>query len=187
MRMAINPILMKPQIVSSYIPLIDSIVGDFMRNIPHIQNEKGEMPENFQDYLNRWSLESITAISLEKRLGLMNFKDKNESGMKIAKAVRKIILLGMEFEMKPSAWRYYETKRFKELLQAYDDLTEYIRRLFQLICSLTFLTIQGCRRRSLKRPKSVTRLERSQEIRSKGFCSSFCRRTRGLRLSWRLI
>lgn len=117
---------MKPQTVSSYIPLIDSIVNDFMKNIPLIQNEKGEMPPDFSEYVNLWSLESITAIVLEKRLGLMDFKKKNEDGMKIARAVRKIILLSMDYELKPSIWRYYETKGFKELLQAYNDLTEYV-------------------------------------------------------------
>lgn len=117
---------MKPQIVSSYIPLIDSVVNDFMKNIPELQDEKGEMPANFSEYLNRWSLESITAIALEKRLGLMNFKEKNELGMKISKAVRKIFVMGMEFEMKPSIWRYYETKAFKELMQAFNDLTESV-------------------------------------------------------------
>lgn len=124
MRQAVNPIIMKPQIVSSYIPLIDSVVNDFMKNIPLIQNEKGEMPADFSEYLNLWSLESIAAIAMEKRLGLMDFKHKSEEGMKIAKAVRKIVLLSVDIEMKPSIWRYYETKAFKELITAYDELTE---------------------------------------------------------------
>lgn len=124
MRLAINPILMQPKLVKSYIPTIDGIVNDFMQNIDGIQNEKGEMPANFADYLNRWSLESITAITLEKRLGLMDFKNPSEIGLKISKVVRKILTLGMDFEMKPTIWRFYETKEFKELMQAYNDLTE---------------------------------------------------------------
>lgn len=124
MRLAINPILMQPKIVKSYIPTIDGIVNDFMQNIESIQDKNGETPANFSDYLNRWSLESITAIALEKRLGLMDFKSTNEVGIKISKAVRKILSLGMEFEMKPSLWRFYETKQFKELMQAYNELTE---------------------------------------------------------------
>lgn len=124
MRMIINPILMHPKLVKSYIPTIDRIVQDFLSNLPSIQDEKGETPANFNDYLNRWSLESITAVVLEKRLGLMDFKNTAEDGLKIAAAIRKIFVLGVEFEMKPSLWRVYESKQFKELIQAYDDLTE---------------------------------------------------------------
>lgn len=124
MRSVINPILMQPRFVKSYIPTIDGIVNDFLRNIPKIQDENGETPANFNEFINRWSLESITAVVMEKRLGLMDFDNTTIAGEKIAKAVRKILTLGLEFEMKPSIWRYYETKEFKELMEAYNDLTE---------------------------------------------------------------
>jgi cytochrome P450 family 12 len=115
---------MKPRLVKSYIPLIDQIVNEFIANIPKIQDEKGEMPGNFHEYLNRWTLESITAITLEKRLGLTNFDVENELGMQVQRTTRKIFNMGMEFEMKPSVWKVYHTKAFKKLLQAFDDLTE---------------------------------------------------------------
>lgn len=124
MRSVVNPILMQPRFVKRYIPVIDSIVNDFMANIPVIQDEKGEMPANFGEYLNRWSLESITAIVLDKRLGLMDFTNKTHFGERIVKAVRKILVLGLEFEMKPTIWRLYETTEFKELMKAYNELTE---------------------------------------------------------------
>lgn len=115
---------MQPKLVKSYIPTIDGIVNDFLKNIEEITDENGEMPANFSDYLNRWSLESITAIALETRLGLMNFKGNNKVGESLAKTVRKILTLGLEFELKPSVWRIYETKQFKELMDAYNDLTK---------------------------------------------------------------
>lgn len=126
MRSAVNPILMQPKIVKSYIPLIDSIVNDFMRNIPDIQSDNGEMPGNFNEYLNRWSLESITAIALEKRLGLMDFNKANDAADKITTMIRKIFKLSLDLEIKPSIWRWYKTKEFKELMQAYNDLTELV-------------------------------------------------------------
>jgi cytochrome P450 family 12 len=124
MRTAVNPILMNPRLVKSYIPLIDGIVNEFIAIIPKIQDKTGEMPENFQSFLNSWSLESITAITLEKRLGLLNLDIVNEDGKKIQQLIRKILTLGADFEMKPSIWKVYETKDFKELLQAFDGLTE---------------------------------------------------------------
>lgn len=122
--MVINPIMMQPKLVKSYIPTIDNIVKDFIANIPSIQDDKAEMPANFNEYLNRWSLESIAAIVLEKRLGLMNFQNITDDALKIVKVIRKILTLSVEFEMKPSLWKIYESKKFKELIQAYDDLTE---------------------------------------------------------------
>lgn len=122
MRSVVNPILMQPRIVKSYIPIIDQIVMEFFENIPKLQDKNGEMPGNFHEFLNRWSLESITAITLEKRLNLMNFKE-NE-GEKIQRAIRKILTLSVDFEMKPSLWKVYKTKSFLELMQAHDDLTE---------------------------------------------------------------
>jgi cytochrome P450 family 12 len=124
MRTAVNPILMHPRLVKSYIPLIDGIVNEFIANIPKIQDKTGEMPENFQQFLNHWSLESITAITLEKRLGLMNLENVNEDGKNIQTLIRKILTLGAEFEMKPSIWKIYKTKEFQELMQAYNGLTE---------------------------------------------------------------
>lgn len=38
-----------------------------------------EVPANFSDFMNMWSLESITCISLNVRLGIVdgNYRDKN--------------------------------------------------------------------------------------------------------------
>lgn len=123
MRSTTNPILMQPRIVKTYVPVIDEIVKEFIENLPTIQDKNGQLPGNFHEYLNRWSLESIVAITLEKRLGLTDFKDTDGPGMDIQRTIRKIINMGMEFEMKPSLWKVYQTKDFKKLMQTYDDLT----------------------------------------------------------------
>lgn len=115
---------MQPKTVKSYIPTIDSIVCEFLHHLPSIQDENGETPGNFNEYLNRWSLESIVMIALEKRLGLMDFENSSALGIQITKAARKIFTLGLDFEMKPSFWRVYENSQFKELMDAYNELTE---------------------------------------------------------------
>jgi cytochrome P450 family 12 len=124
MRSTVNPILMQPKFVRSYIPTIDQIVNEFLANIPKMQDENSEMPGNFNEFLNRWSLESITAIALEKRLGLMDLNNNTGIGGRITKNVRKIFDLAAEFELRPSIWKIYPTKKFKELMNAYNDLTE---------------------------------------------------------------
>lgn len=127
---AVNPILMQPRTVKSYIPLIDSIATEFIKKIPSLQDDKKEMPDNFSEYLNRWTLESIVAIALEKRLGLLDFNQLDPRAGKLMKTVRKIFEDGAEFEFKPSLWRWYKTKAFKELIGVYDDLTQFVGRIY---------------------------------------------------------
>jgi hypothetical protein len=92
-----------------------------MRNI---KNEKNEMPDDFQDYLNRWSLESIATIAVEKRLNVLSGKTDDENAQKLIKSIREFFLQAPEFEGKPSVWKYYETKAFKELIAVYDTMTK---------------------------------------------------------------
>lgn len=49
------------------------------------RDESNEVPANFSDYLNMWSLESITCISLNQRLGLLNDDHKDENAMQLIK------------------------------------------------------------------------------------------------------
>ena len=49
------------------------------------RDERNEVPANFSDYLNRWSLESITCITLNRRLGLLNETSADENAEKLIK------------------------------------------------------------------------------------------------------
>jgi len=126
MRTLVNPIMMKPTTVKLYVPQVDEIAKDFVRMIVKKRDGINEMPGNFNDYLNMWSLESITCISLNQRLGLLNDDHKDENAMQLIKHIRQFFVLGADFEINPSIWRYYETKAFKELLSVYDGMTNII-------------------------------------------------------------
>lgn len=71
LRTAVNPIMMNPKMVNGYIPDIDAVAKDFIRKIRTLRDDKSEMPDDFQNELNKWSLESIALIALEYRLGLL--------------------------------------------------------------------------------------------------------------------
>jgi cytochrome P450 family 12 len=38
--------------------------------------------------------------------------------------IREFFEMAYEFEVKPTVWRYYETKAFKKLLGVYDGMTK---------------------------------------------------------------
>jgi len=82
-----------------------------------------EVPANFNDYINKWSLEAIACIVLNRRLGILN-DIEDENADKLIKLMKKFFIGTYEFEEKPSIWRYYETKAFKELMKTYDDITK---------------------------------------------------------------
>lgn len=79
LRTTANPIMMKPKVVKAYIPDIDIVAQDFIRKIRTLRDEKNEMPDDFQNEMNKWSLESIALIALEHRLGLITRGDDPEN------------------------------------------------------------------------------------------------------------
>jgi cytochrome P450 family 12 len=93
----------------------------------NLRNEKSEMPGNFNDYLNQWSLESIALVAVERRLNILSGSSNDENAKELIKNIRKFFELSVEFEGKVSVWRLYETKQFKELMDVYEKMTKYDR------------------------------------------------------------
>jgi len=89
-----------------------------------IRNEKSEMPSDFSHYINTWSLESVTAVGLERRLNLFDPNTNDENAKKLIKGIRDFFEMSAEYDGKASVWKFYQTKGFKEFLKVYDTLTE---------------------------------------------------------------
>lgn len=53
-----------------------------------IRDEKNEVPADFSDFVNHWSLESISCIILDKRLGLLKENNNDENAQKMIKVCR---------------------------------------------------------------------------------------------------
>ncbi|XP_037032129.1 probable cytochrome P450 12b2, mitochondrial [Bradysia coprophila] len=122
LRTAANPIMMKPKLVRAYIPDIDTVAKDFIRRVTTIRDENNEMPDDFQNELNKWSLESIALIALEHRLGLLSEVD-NPENQKLINAVKDFFLLAYELDVQPSIWKYYKTPTFNRLMESFDVMT----------------------------------------------------------------
>ena len=50
--------LLKPQSVSSYLPVMNEVADDFVKRIKALQDENQEMPKDFQNELFKFALES---------------------------------------------------------------------------------------------------------------------------------
>lgn len=88
MRSAVNPVMMQPKIVKSYIEPVDMVARDFIKKIRLMRDAKDEMPDDFGNELNLWALESIGVIALDQRLGVLSF-DRNPDTEQIIKVYKQ--------------------------------------------------------------------------------------------------
>lgn len=70
-RKAINPIMLQPRNIKRYTSHIDEIASDLVENVRFLTklNPPGEMPPNFINEFNKYGLETILFVGLDKRFG----------------------------------------------------------------------------------------------------------------------
>ena len=69
---------MKVKALARHIPMVEEIAEDFIDLVRSTLNpDTLETPNNFEEYLYRWALESVTSLVLDKRFGCLN---RNLSG-----------------------------------------------------------------------------------------------------------
>lgn len=122
MRSKTNPILLPPKTVKSYIPQVDEIACEFVDQLKASRDDNNELPAAFGHELNKWALESIGALALDQRLGVL--VENNPDAKLLIKSVKNFVRLSFEMEMGPSIWRYVETPKYKEIMQTFDNMTE---------------------------------------------------------------
>lgn len=116
--------MMQPKTVKMYIGAVDKISSEFVERIRSIRDEKGEMPKDFHNELNKWALESIAFIALNQRLGLVGPTDRSSSGQQMIEAVQVFLDLSFKMEFLPSMWRFVETSDYKKMMKALHTVTE---------------------------------------------------------------
>ncbi|XP_037921785.1 probable cytochrome P450 12a5, mitochondrial isoform X2 [Hermetia illucens] len=125
-RTAVNPVMMQPKIVKQYIPQIDKFMDEFIVRMKKIRDSNTyELPENFEEELNRWSLEAICIIALDTRLGIMGKLDKNSKEHEFINAVKRFFYLMSVLDLKPSMWKVFPTPDFKEMMRVLDVITDF--------------------------------------------------------------
>ncbi|XP_037824421.1 cytochrome P450 CYP12A2-like [Lucilia sericata] len=139
-RSAVNPVLMQPRNVRLYMHKMSQVNRELVERIRQIRDPKSlEVPDNFIEELNRWTLESISVVALDKQLGLITRNRGDPLVKELFKAINGFFKYGMEVEYKPSTWKYYKTKSFRNLMQSLDSMlsltntyvNEAIKRLEQ--------------------------------------------------------
>ncbi|KAM7344954.1 cytochrome P450 CYP12A2-like [Cochliomyia hominivorax] len=124
-RSAVNPIMMQPKNVRLYTNKMSQVNKEFMKRIREIRDPRTlEVPDNFEEEINRWTLESVSIVALDKQLGLLSSNRNDPKAKRIFESLKEFFTLGYEIEFKPSIWKYYQTTTFKKLVKALDNLQE---------------------------------------------------------------
>lgn len=122
LRHKVNPVMLQPKTVKSYIPQVDEIAREFLQMATGSRDANNELPATFGNDLNKWSLESIGAIALDQRLGVL--MENNDDAKLLITSIRDFFRLSYELDVMPSVWKYVETPKFKKLMQTFDNLTK---------------------------------------------------------------
>ncbi|XP_052864320.1 cytochrome P450 CYP12A2-like [Anopheles cruzii] len=125
MRTITNPVMMNPKTVALYVEAMDEIAREFMPIVTALRDAKNELPENFDEWLNRWALESMGLLALDTRFGVLK-ADQSEQAKTVIALVKDIFELTFRLDFEPSIWKYYKTATFKRLMRVFDDLTNLI-------------------------------------------------------------
>lgn len=84
MRTAVNPVMLRPATVRSYLPTVDDIAKEFVQKMHILRDANNEMPADFGTELSMWALESVGMIALDRRLNVMSF-ERDEDSEKLVK------------------------------------------------------------------------------------------------------
>ncbi|XP_018572395.1 cytochrome P450 CYP12A2 [Anoplophora glabripennis] len=130
-RSVVNPVLMQPKAAQQYIGSMDKVANELIENIRFFskQNENSEMPEDFQNELYKWALESIGVIALNKHLGCLDLNaSKDSEPQKLISSVNEMFLLMYKLDILPSIWKYIETPSWKRFVKVLDFITETLSK-----------------------------------------------------------
>ncbi|XP_017845037.1 probable cytochrome P450 12a4, mitochondrial [Drosophila busckii] len=124
-RSAVNPVLMQPKNVRLYYKKMSQVNCEFVELIKAKRDATTlEAPENFLEDINRWTLESVSVVALDKQLGLLKDATTTKETLLLFKSLDEFFTYAAILEIQPSLWRYIETPMFKKLMKAFDNIQE---------------------------------------------------------------
>ncbi|XP_011205388.2 cytochrome P450 CYP12A2 [Bactrocera dorsalis] len=125
-RTVVNPLLMQPKNIKIYLNKMAQVNQEFVERIRLIRDTKTlEMPDDFKENIQHWTLESVALVALDKQLGLLRENSKNlDDASKLFAALTDWMYLTLDLEYTPSLWRIVATPKFKRLMRALDDIQE---------------------------------------------------------------
>ncbi|KAG8035300.1 hypothetical protein G9C98_006746 [Cotesia typhae] len=153
-RSKVQQIMLQPRIVSLYVNAIEESSLDFIKRIERIKNKENQVPDDFLNEINKWSLESIAKVALDLRLGCMD-QDANFETQQLIDAVHTFFTNIGILELKIPFWKLFYTPKYHEYVYALD-------KLFNFTMKYTKIAMEKSKYKDKSRELSL--LERVLEI-----------------------
>lgn len=95
--------------------------------IKSIRGKDNKISENFSKELNKWALESIAYLALNRRLGCLQGNLSDDSApAKMIRLAEDVFTYSAKLDFQPSPWKYIATPTFKKTMKLYDEQTTYV-------------------------------------------------------------
>lgn len=120
-RTIINPVLMQPKTVDSFVPKIDEVARDFVEVTRASRDAEGTTPADYGMYCSRFSIEAVGFVALGRRLEVLAPKESN-IGTHLIELNEKKFELVYDLDFKPSIWRYVNTPKYVKLMRTLDEI-----------------------------------------------------------------
>ncbi|GLV43366.1 Cytochrome P450 49a1 [Carabus blaptoides fortunei] len=130
-RSVVNQPLMKPRSAQQYVGVVDTVTQDLISRIDYLMHKhpQGEMPEDFLNELAKWAVESVCAIGLDKRLGLLESNlSPNSAEQTFINDVLEFFILLNELDMKVSLWKIWSTPTWKRYVTLLDRILDFQKK-----------------------------------------------------------
>ena len=133
-----NEHLLKNKVVFAYTKQhleVSNELADFIEQNKDVNNE---VPD-FDKVLQKWALECTTVFTMNAKIGVFKGQISDE-GKNFIETAKALFTLWSEVIIKPPTWKYFNTKKAKELKQKQKEQFEALTRYVELQKSKTGLS-----------------------------------------------
>ncbi|XP_013107496.2 cytochrome P450 CYP12A2 [Stomoxys calcitrans] len=124
-RSMVNPVLLQPKNVRLYLNKLSQVNKEFVTRIKDIRDPHTlEVPKTFETEINRWALESISIVALNKKFGLLTKNHEDPEVAQLFAWLTDFFTYSVDVEFKPPIWKFVKTRSFKRLMAALDGITD---------------------------------------------------------------
>lgn len=124
-RTAVNQVMMQPRNIGQYVEPIENVSQEFVERMRAMRGPDGRMPADFTHELAKWSLESISYVALDTRLGLLKENlDPASDAAVMMETITGVFDGVYALDIKPSAWKWVSTPAYRKFVGCMDLFTK---------------------------------------------------------------
>lgn len=130
-RSLVQTTMLKPMVIDEYLPEMDGVSCALMDRIQELQDKYGQMPDNFQDELYKWALESVGIVALDRRFGCLGAPEGSleaQQGEELINIVNTLFSSLAVTEMRTQLWRLFPTPSYRRLKENHAKLINIVEQ-----------------------------------------------------------